>query len=959
VGEQEPVEALKEAANIVAVERLKDAFAKLKAEMSKVIVGQHRVLEELLIAMFARGHCLLIGVPGLAKTLMIHTMADALNLMYSRIRVTHDLMRSEVTGTKVMQVDKLNGVRQIKFWSEMAIFASIVLAYEISDTPPQTQAPLLEAMKERQVTVGRVRHKLPGPFFVLATQNPIEQEGTYPLPEAQLDRFMLNILVGYPSEEEEFDIVRMTTSVLRPLVSKVLSGTDILGLQELVPKVPIADHISRYAVRLTRATGRDERKNFADLIPWARFRRTYGVAIALRGYNVSNVGRSPEFLDHPVYSPIVRSSTLTAASVLCSAAAGEKVGLVTRMQAQEPSDLSTFVHEFGNRRRHADGAVADPDSRRNLRDPGASGTALVRVQHRRALRAGAPRRVHDGTASAHTPFPSISHNSCLTRKLAANAVLLRAPFLNELHYGGLVACGGCPLIETETRGCRMDTRLTESEKETFVEAALKIGGKSEQEASTTGTMDRADDQVDALFATRYQTANSPVHRAVWNRKLPDKIFLPEQPKLPPACQRTMQKSIGAVTRPRAQRTLYGHDNKTSQAVLDGLSAAGYWGLLIDPQYGGVAAQFAAFSWCLMQMATIEPNVAWLASVHGCIGAIDPLRTFGSAEQKERYLPRLASRAKLPGFAMNEPCAGSDVTGSASCNEWDNRVILADWSDRPERLWDVMENATTRGSRTVNDLDRSRREDFNSWYRDCRCGSKDKKCPMRWRGRELRARFEAARSFLICVTRVTPILNALIHNFWSPNFVAVRFAAEPRVGQLRLPSECAAKAPSARGIALTTVSAAVALIDVEFSSELLKPEVQNVSASASGAVIRQCPDAAMFFIALKSQSAWMFAAAPFFAPHHLLHITQDAVNRFRQISLSRGQFKLVDDARPSLTVRVGIATKTDGTASALSPRPTARLPAALLLGGHFLLFVVAFHHRFNCLCPPGTLSRIVN
>jgi MoxR-like ATPase len=252
-----------------AVERLRTAFTKLKDEMAKVIVGQHAVLEELLIAIFARGHCLLIGVPGLAKTLMIHTLSDALSLSYNRIQFTPDLMPSDITGTEVIQEDKATGVRQFKFLRG-PLFANIVLADEINRTPPKTQAALLEAMQERQVTVGGERHRLPDPFFVLATQNPIEQEGTYPLPEAQLDRFMLNIMVDYPSEAEELDIVRLTTSVHRPVVSKVLSGADILGLQELVRKVPIADHVARYAVRLTRNSRRDkESPDFVrDYVSW-------------------------------------------------------------------------------------------------------------------------------------------------------------------------------------------------------------------------------------------------------------------------------------------------------------------------------------------------------------------------------------------------------------------------------------------------------------------------------------------------------------------------------------------------------------------------------------------------------------------------------------------------------------------------------------------------------------------
>src|SRR5438270_13447723 len=269
VGEETPEQPLPHE-DLAAVERLKAAFTSLKTEMGKVIVGQHRVLEELLIAIFARGHCLLIGVPGLAKTLMIHTMADALNLSFNRIQFTPDLMPSDITGTEVIQEDKATGVRQFKFLRG-PVFANIVLADEINRTPPKTQAALLEAMQERQVTVGGERHRLPDPFFVLATQNPIEQEGTYPLPEAQLDRFMLNILVDYPGEEEEYDIVRLTTSIQKPVVTKILSGADMLELQEIVRKVPVAEHVMRYAVRLVRMTrrGKEEVPDFIrDYVSW-------------------------------------------------------------------------------------------------------------------------------------------------------------------------------------------------------------------------------------------------------------------------------------------------------------------------------------------------------------------------------------------------------------------------------------------------------------------------------------------------------------------------------------------------------------------------------------------------------------------------------------------------------------------------------------------------------------------
>jgi MoxR-like ATPase len=239
--------------DLSAIERLNDGYRRIRKEMGKAVVGQERVLEELLIAIFARGHCLLVGVPGLAKTLMIRTLADSLSLSFSRIQFTPDLMPSDITGTEVLQEDKTTGQRLFKFLHG-PIFANVILADEINRTPPKTQAALLEAMQERQVTVGGTRHKLPDPFFVLATQNPIEQEGTYPLPEAQQDRFMFNILVDYPEEEEEFRIVEMTTSTAVPKLDRVLSATDILEMQDIVRKVPVAPYVIRYAMKFTRLT---------------------------------------------------------------------------------------------------------------------------------------------------------------------------------------------------------------------------------------------------------------------------------------------------------------------------------------------------------------------------------------------------------------------------------------------------------------------------------------------------------------------------------------------------------------------------------------------------------------------------------------------------------------------------------------------------------------------------------
>src|ERR1700723_2008224 len=244
--------------DVQAVQRLNDAYQRIRKEMSKAIVGQEKVIEELLIAIFARGHCLLVGVPGLAKTLMIRTLSDALNLSFSRVQFTPDLMPSDITGTEVLQEDKTTGQRVFKFLHG-PLFANIVLADEINRTPPKTQAALLEAMQERQVTVGGQRHKLPDPFFVLATQNPIEQEGTYPLPEAQQDRFMFNIWVDYPEEEEEFRIVEMTTSTHSAKVDRVLSATDILEMQDIVRKVPVAPYVIRYAMKFTRLTRKGSR----------------------------------------------------------------------------------------------------------------------------------------------------------------------------------------------------------------------------------------------------------------------------------------------------------------------------------------------------------------------------------------------------------------------------------------------------------------------------------------------------------------------------------------------------------------------------------------------------------------------------------------------------------------------------------------------------------------------------
>ena len=238
---------------VKALEKLSEAYKSVRGELSKVIVGQNEVIEQLMIAIFARGHCLLEGVPGLAKTLMISTLARTLNLDFSRIQFTPDLMPSDIVGTEVIQEDKTTGSREFKFL-QGPVFSNIVLADEINRTPPKTQAALLEAMQEKQVTIGGERRALPSPFFVLATQNPIEQEGTYTLPEAQQDRFMFKVFVKYPSYDEEFQIAATTTSDVSADVNQVLSGEDILRLQELVRRVPVPAHLIHFALRIVRAT---------------------------------------------------------------------------------------------------------------------------------------------------------------------------------------------------------------------------------------------------------------------------------------------------------------------------------------------------------------------------------------------------------------------------------------------------------------------------------------------------------------------------------------------------------------------------------------------------------------------------------------------------------------------------------------------------------------------------------
>jgi len=256
-----------EAAEIDAIARLEESIAKVRSEISKVIIGQDEVVDEVLIAILTRSHALLVGVPGLAKTLLISSLAEAMHLTFKRIQFTPDLMPSDITGTEVIYSDPATNEREFKFLPG-PIFANIILADEINRTPPKTQAAMLESMQERKVTVGGEDHHLPEPFFVLATQNPIEQEGTYPLPEAQLDRFMFMIKVDYPDEEEEFRIMKAYTGNENARPDPVLGAEEILEMQRATRTMPVADHIIRYAEKLVRVTRPNSKEALEFCTQW-------------------------------------------------------------------------------------------------------------------------------------------------------------------------------------------------------------------------------------------------------------------------------------------------------------------------------------------------------------------------------------------------------------------------------------------------------------------------------------------------------------------------------------------------------------------------------------------------------------------------------------------------------------------------------------------------------------------
>ncbi|TET65383.1 MAG: MoxR family ATPase [Candidatus Zixiibacteriota bacterium] len=291
------------------VNELNEAFNKIRGELGKVIVGQHQVIEELLIALLANGHCLIIGVPGLAKTLMISTLARALDLKFSRIQFTPDLMPSDITGTDILQEDRTTGERTFRF-VKGPVFANIILADEINRTPPKTQAALLQAMQEHEVTAGGETYKLEEPFFVLATQNPIEQEGTYPLPEAQLDRFMFNVYIDYPDVEDENTIVRTTTSAFESKLEKVLTAEEIVELQKLVRRVPASDHVINYAVKLARSTRPGDDNTYDYIKNWV----SWGAGPRASQYLI--LGGKTRAVLHGRFTPSIEDIRATAKPVL-------------------------------------------------------------------------------------------------------------------------------------------------------------------------------------------------------------------------------------------------------------------------------------------------------------------------------------------------------------------------------------------------------------------------------------------------------------------------------------------------------------------------------------------------------------------------------------------------------------------------------------------------------------------
>ncbi len=302
--------------DVEAVRALAQGYKNIRAEIAKVIVGQDQVVEHLLIALLAKGHCLLVGVPGLAKTLLIKTLSEALDLKFSRIQFTPDLMPSDITGTEIIEENVSTGGKSFKF-VHGPVFANIILADEINRTPPKTQAALLESMQEHHVTAAGHTYTLEEPFFVLATQNPIEQEGTYPLPEAQLDRFMFNLWLDYPSFEEEVAIVKATTSPYQPDLRHVLNAGEIVAFQELVRRVPVADNVIQFAVTMVNKTRPQSPEAPAFIKNWIRWgagpRASQYLILGAKTRAILNGRHTPDIDDvKALAGPVLRHRLVTS-----------------------------------------------------------------------------------------------------------------------------------------------------------------------------------------------------------------------------------------------------------------------------------------------------------------------------------------------------------------------------------------------------------------------------------------------------------------------------------------------------------------------------------------------------------------------------------------------------------------------------------------------------------------------
>ena len=338
-----------EADDVQAVEKLGQARDAIVAELRKTIVGMDDVIDEMMIAIFARGHCLLVGVPGLAKTLLVSSLAQTMSLSFKRIQFTPDLMPSDITGTELLQEDPETHERRFKF-QKGPVFTNLLLADEINRTPPKTQAALLEAMQEKRVSSGGEDYKLDAPFFVLATQNPIEQEGTYPLPEAQLDRFLFNIMVKYPSRSEELDIMRSVTTDDEPVTNEVVDAPTILEFQHVVRRIPVADHVFEYAAALVRATRPDETdapEFVKKLMAWGAGPRASLNLILAGKARAALRGRSHVSVDDikELCLPILRHRIIPSFAARSEGMTADD--LIERLVAEIPSDEKLFARKTG------------------------------------------------------------------------------------------------------------------------------------------------------------------------------------------------------------------------------------------------------------------------------------------------------------------------------------------------------------------------------------------------------------------------------------------------------------------------------------------------------------------------------------------------------------------------------------------------------------------------------------